>query len=99
MLLFTYGIPYQTAQFFGGTGMLIAVGVSLDTLTQIETYLLQRHYDGFLRKGRIRGRSVGRTRQMVDTTGMQKMQKFFMFLSSYVVNSGCVAVNRSITVI
>ncbi len=80
LLLFTYGIPYQTAQFFGGTGMLIAVGVSLDTLTQIETYLLQRHYDGFLRKGRIRGRSVGRTRQLVDTAGMQNLQKFFLFL-------------------
>lgn len=47
-------VPYMTAQFFGGTGLLIIVGVVLDTMRQIETHLLQRHYDGFLRKGRIR---------------------------------------------
>ena len=49
-------VPYITAQFFGGTGLLIIVGVMLDTMRQIETHLIQRHYDGFLRKGRIRGR-------------------------------------------
>ena len=38
--------------------MLIIVGVVLDTMRQVETFLLQRHYDGFLRKGRIRGRSA-----------------------------------------
>lgn len=48
-------VPYMTAQFFGGTGLLIIVGVVLDTMRQVETHLLQRHYDGFLRKGRIRG--------------------------------------------
>lgn len=48
-------VPYMTAQFFGGTGLLIIVGVTLDTMRQIETHLLQRHYDGFLRKGRLRG--------------------------------------------
>jgi preprotein translocase subunit SecY len=42
--------------FFGGTGLLIVVGVALDTLQQIESHLLMRHYDGFLRKGRLRGR-------------------------------------------
>lgn len=52
------GIPSITAQFFGGTGLLIIVGVMLDTMRQAETYLLQRHYDGFLRKGRIKGRTV-----------------------------------------
>ena len=46
------------ATFFGGTGMLIIVGVVLDTMRQVETFLLQRHYDGFLRKGRIKGRST-----------------------------------------
>jgi len=46
------------AYFFGGTGMLITVGVILDTMRQIETFLLQRHYDGFLKKGRIRARSA-----------------------------------------
>jgi len=49
-------IPYQVSQFFGGTGMLITVGVMLDTMRQMESHLLMRHYDGFLKKGRIKGR-------------------------------------------
>ena len=53
------GVPQLTAQFFGGTSLLIMIGVMLDTMRQMETYLLQRHYDGFLKKGRIRGRSAG----------------------------------------
>lgn len=48
--------PYVT-QFFGGTSMLITVGVLLDTMRQMETHLLMRHYDGFLKKGRLKGRS------------------------------------------
>jgi len=60
ILLFQYNIPMRIAIFFGGTGMLITVGVILDTMKQIETHLLQRHYDGFLRKGRLRGRSQTR---------------------------------------
>jgi preprotein translocase subunit SecY len=42
--------------YFGGTGLLIVVGVALDTLQQIESHLLMRHYDGFMKKGRLRGR-------------------------------------------
>jgi preprotein translocase subunit SecY len=57
MLSEKMNVPYTTAQFFGGTSLLIMVGVILDTMRQIETHLIQRHYDGFLRKGRIRGRS------------------------------------------
>src|SRR6266542_3244911 len=53
-------VPIITAQFFGGTSLLIIVGVMLDTMRQVETHLIQRHYDGFLRKGRIRGRSFDR---------------------------------------
>jgi preprotein translocase subunit SecY len=53
------GVPVLTSQFFGGTSLLIMIGVMLDTMRQMETYLLQRHYDGFLKKGRIRGRSAG----------------------------------------
>jgi preprotein translocase subunit SecY len=53
-------VPTITAQFFGGTSLLIVVGVMLDTMRQVETHLIQRHYDGFLRKGRIRGRSFDR---------------------------------------
>jgi preprotein translocase subunit SecY len=56
MLAQKMNVPYITAQFFGGTSLLIIVGVILDTMRQIETHLIQRHYDGFLRKGRLRGR-------------------------------------------
>ncbi len=56
MLSHQLHVPYITAQFFGGTSLLIVVGVVLDTMRQVETHLIQRHYDGFLRKGRIRGR-------------------------------------------
>ena len=42
--------------YFGGTGLLIVVGVALDTLQQIESHLLMRHYDGFMKKGRMKGR-------------------------------------------
>src|SRR6187401_2121925 len=49
-------VPMITAQFFGGTCLLILVGVMLDTMRQVETHLILWHYDGFLRKGRIRGR-------------------------------------------
>jgi preprotein translocase subunit SecY len=42
--------------YFGGTSLLIVVGVAMDTVNQIEAQLIMRHYDGFVRKGRIRGR-------------------------------------------
>jgi preprotein translocase subunit SecY len=50
------GMNYNVAQFFGGTSMLIVVGVLLDTMRQMESHLLMRHYDGFLKKGRLKGR-------------------------------------------
>ncbi len=49
------GLDYAYASFFGGTSLLIIVGVGLDTLNQIVTHLLSRHYDGFLSKGKVRG--------------------------------------------
>ncbi|NQT95484.1 MAG: preprotein translocase subunit SecY, partial [Candidatus Omnitrophica bacterium] len=49
-------IPYLVASFFGGTAILITVGVMLDTMKQIESQLLMRHYEGFLKKGKIRSR-------------------------------------------
>ncbi|PWU19065.1 MAG: preprotein translocase subunit SecY [Verrucomicrobia bacterium] len=49
-------VPINVATFFGGTSMLIMVGVLLDTMRQMETHLLMRHYDGFLKKGKLRGR-------------------------------------------
>ncbi|MCG2711755.1 MAG: preprotein translocase subunit SecY [Candidatus Omnitrophica bacterium] len=49
-------VPYIVASFFGGTGLLIIVGVMLDTMRQIESHLLMRHYEGFMKKGHLRGR-------------------------------------------
>ena len=51
------GVNMEFAQFFGGTSLLILVGVVLDTLQQIESHLLMRHYDGLLKSGRIKGRT------------------------------------------
>ncbi|MEJ5244093.1 MAG: preprotein translocase subunit SecY [Bacteroidota bacterium] len=51
-----FNLSMGFAQFFGGTSLLIVVGVALDTLQQIESHLLMRHYDGFMKSGRIRGR-------------------------------------------
>lgn len=53
------GVNNQFAQFFGGTSLLILVGVVLDTLQQIESHLLNRHYDGLMKSGRIKGRTSG----------------------------------------
>tara|TARA_Y100001935_G_scaffold232717_1_gene214615 strand:- start:263 stop:1588 length:1326 start_codon:yes stop_codon:yes gene_type:complete len=50
------GVDFTLASFFGGTSLLIIVGVALDTLQQIESHLLVRHYDGFLKSGKIKGR-------------------------------------------
>ena len=51
------GVNSQFAQFFGGTSLLILVAVVLDTLQQVESYLLMRHYDGLMKTGRIKGRT------------------------------------------
>lgn len=66
ILLYAWNVPPRIAYFFGGTGMLITVGVILDTMRQIETFLLQRHYDGFLKKGRVRGRSNSSSAALSD---------------------------------
>lgn len=50
------GITMNISQFFGGTSILIAVGVLLNTMRQVESHLMMRHYDGFMKKGRVRGR-------------------------------------------
>lgn len=51
-----FNIPWIVASFFGGTSLLIVVGVMLDTMRQVESHLIMRHYDGFLKKGHLRGR-------------------------------------------
>jgi len=55
-LMNIFSVTSSFASFFGGTSLLIVVGVALDTLQQIEAQLLMRHYDGFMKSGRIRGR-------------------------------------------
>jgi preprotein translocase subunit SecY len=57
LLFFSFGISYSIALFFGGTGTLISVGVVLDTMKQIEGHLLQKNYDGFLKKIKVRTNS------------------------------------------
>ncbi|OFY68827.1 MAG: preprotein translocase subunit SecY [Bacteroidetes bacterium RIFCSPLOWO2_12_FULL_37_12] len=52
-----FGVTTEFAQFFGGTSLLILVGVLLDTLQQVESHLLMRHYDGLMKSGRIKGRT------------------------------------------
>jgi len=56
VLAVQFEIPFQVAQFFGGTSLLIMVGVMLDTMRQMESHLAQHHYDGFLKTGKVRGR-------------------------------------------
>jgi len=57
MLLYKwFRIPYNVASFFGGTSLLIIVGVTIDTLSQMESHLVMRNYDGFLKRGRLKSR-------------------------------------------
>ena len=55
--IFDQQVSYSLVSFYGGTSLIIIVGVALDTLQQIESHMLMRNYDGFLKSGRIRGRS------------------------------------------
>ena len=84
VLLFSLNVPYQISNFFGGTGMLITVGVILQVLQQFETYLLQRHYDGFLKKGRIRGRNPATKArpQLTVTSDMGNLRPLMLVLGS-----------------
>ena len=75
IFLFELNVPQRLAVFFGGTGMLITVGVILDTMKQIETFLLQRHYDGFLKKGRVRARSSNSPSSTGDALSSEAVMK------------------------
>lgn len=55
-IMASFRVPYLVASFFGGTGVLIMVGVMLDTIKQIESHLMTRHYEGFMKSGQLRGR-------------------------------------------
>ncbi|HEY0967786.1 MAG TPA: preprotein translocase subunit SecY [Opitutaceae bacterium] len=80
VLLFELNVPQRIAIFFGGTGMLITVGVILDTMRQIETFLLQRHYDGFLKKGRIRARSTTQQSALGEAASSDAVLKLSAFM-------------------
>jgi preprotein translocase subunit SecY len=71
-------VPVRIAYFFGGTGMLIVVGVVLDTMRQIETFLLQRHYDGFLKKGRLKSRSATRLPAVSETANVGNIKPLLL---------------------
>ena len=58
-LVSNFGVSGSFASFFGGTSLLIMVGVALDTLQQIESHLLMRHYDGFMKSGKMKSRRGG----------------------------------------
>ena len=55
-IMASFKVPYLVASFFGGTGVLITVGVMLDTMKQIESHLQMHHYEGFMKSGQLRGR-------------------------------------------
>jgi preprotein translocase subunit SecY len=82
VLLYELSVPQRIAVFFGGTGMLITVGVILDTMKQIETFLLQRHYDGFLKKGRIRARNPSTASAIGDAADMKTVGKLWLVLGT-----------------
>jgi preprotein translocase subunit SecY len=82
VLLFELNVPQRVAAFFGGTGMLITVGVILDTMRQIETFLLQRHYDGFLKKGRLRSRSAATVGSLGEAADLRTVGKLWVVLGT-----------------
>ena len=57
LIIRSMNVSMSASSFFGGTSLLIVVGVALDTLQQIESHLVSRHYDGFMKRGRVRGRA------------------------------------------
>lgn len=89
-------VPYMTSQFFGGTGLLIIVGVTLDTMRQVETHLLQRHYDGFLRKGRIRGARDRVRTSTGDTVDSGTLVYLWVILAALALGGVTIAIYRGL---
>jgi len=77
ILMRNANVPSNIAQFFGGSSMLIMVGVLLDTMRQVETFLLQRHYDGFLRKGRAKS-NASRATQTLDQQEIRNLRPLWI---------------------
>ena len=91
LLYFSFGIPYSIAMFFGGTGTLITVGVILDTMRQMETLLIERNYDGFLQKGKVRSRGVRNSLKLHDVVNICKKIKGFLIPLAVIACVGLVA--------
>jgi preprotein translocase subunit SecY len=77
ILMYVRQVPWNIAQFFGGSSMLIMVAVLLDTMRQVETFLLQRHYDGFLRKGRAKS-NASRATQTLDQQEIRDLRPLWI---------------------
>lgn len=77
-------LPFIVTSFFGGTSLLIIVGVLLDFMRQVETHLLQRNYDGFLRKGKIKGR-YDRLQNTGDRASSTAMVYLWVFVAILIV--------------
>ena len=77
-------LPFMVTSFFGGTSLLIIVGVLLDFMRQVETHLLQRNYDGFLRKGKIKGR-YDRLQNTGERASSSTMVYLLVFIAILVV--------------
>ncbi len=77
-------LPFMVTSFFGGTSLLIIVGVLLDFMRQVETHLLQRNYDGFLRKGKIKGR-YDRLQNTGERASSSVMVYLWLFIAIVVV--------------
>ena len=87
-------VPTITAQFFGGTSLLIIVGVILDTMRQVETHLIQRHYDGFLRKGRIRGRADRASYNRGEAAPQNTLMWLYVGIAVLVIGGVAIAVSQ-----
>jgi preprotein translocase subunit SecY len=95
VLLYNLNVPHAIGYFFGGTGMLITVGVILDTMRQIETFLLQRHYDGFLRKGHVRSRADMRQGMTGDALSTDAVLKLALPVLGLLLLGGAIAAYRA----
>lgn len=75
----SFGLDMVVTQFFGGTSLLILVGVLLDMMRQVETHLIQRHYDGFLRKGKMKSGFKQRQQNKVGGSGVSSTTTVYLW--------------------
>jgi len=88
-------VDAQTFQIFGGTSLLILVGVLLDVMRQVETHLLQRHYDGFLRKGKIRGRFDRQAAAGGKLAGKNSLLLLWVVIALLVILGACYMIYKT----